>query len=311
MSVKLSRIIFKRIRGKIIPIRKGIQRATKSQNKLADQLNKFKNASKEFREAKRMSPKRTFFDLSKKKIINQRPILKGDFKKIGSGVDFDVFGRKSSKDFVIKMEKIRGGRATKGTGNKAFTRRWPELSDKVAVHKALGDNLPDFGFSTIPSEIIRLRKGRRGILQDHLNPKRFKGASFRFVDEGKRFERNSGVNLDIHSGNVVDNWTLSDTGGALSKSRVTDLDDIGKEVLGIGNNFGTNIKDVYKKADILSDTALIQGQSPKTLRKINALMKKGYGFRRVGKNEFKLSPKKIKLKAGSKLHKKITAKGGK
>jgi hypothetical protein len=38
MAVKMARYVFKKIRGRIIPIRVDLERATKSQNKLVDAL---------------------------------------------------------------------------------------------------------------------------------------------------------------------------------------------------------------------------------------------------------------------------------
>lgn len=292
MAVKLARYVFKRIRGRIVPIRIGLERATKSQNKLADKVNKFKDADSAFREAKKISPMRKFPEMQKQASKLQKLIKKEDFKKIGSGVDFDVFGRKKANDFVIKTEKVLGGKVTKGTANKAFTRKYPELADKLAVNKTLGDNLPDFGFDTVRSEILRLKKGRRGILQEFIPKKRFDGSNHYIRQQDRFFRRDHGLSLDVHAGNVINNGnTLVDTGGALSKSSIKELDDVGKEVLGIDNNFGTNIKDVYNKSTIMSDEALLSGQSKKLLRKVNAMIKKGYRYKKSGPNEYKLVKK--------------------
>lgn len=291
MAVKLARYIFVRVRGRIVPIRKGLQRATKSQNKLADKINKFKDADKEFRELKKIMPKRSFPKQQKMAKLLQDRITKRGLKKVGSGVDFDVFKRKSSNDFVIKMEKVYGGRKTKGTSATKFNKRFKELSDKIAVTKTLSDNLPNYGIPTLETEIIRLKKGRRGILQKFVKEKRSSSDFLR--REGKRIKDDHGLDLDIHRGNVI-NDTLIDTGGNLAKSKITEIDDAAKELLGIDSYYGTNIKDVYKKSTIMSDEAIIQGQSKGALRRINAMIKKGYRFKRSGKNEYDLVPKKLK-----------------
>lgn len=293
MAVKLARYIFKKIRGRIIPIRIGLDRASKSINKLVDKVNKYHDVSKGVREAKRISPKRKpNVDELMKVIKAQTKIRKKGLKKIGSGVDFDVFKRSVADDFVIKTNKLYGFNRTKGTANKEFTKRWPMLKDKYAVHKVVGDNLPDYGIATIPSEVIRLKKGRRGVLQEFLSKKRFKGADHYQRQQDRYFKRDHGLSLDVHAGNVVDNAYLADTGVALIKSRATAIDSTGLEVLGIKNNYGTKLKEVYNKSTVMSDEALLSGQSKKMLRKINAMTKKGYRYKKIGSNEYKLVKKK-------------------
>lgn len=261
MAVKFSKYIFVKIRGKIVPIRKGLERASKSQNKLVDKLVKAEKTKK----------------------------VKG-LEKLGSGVDFTAFKNKNSNDYVIKLLKKWAGKKTKGTSNKYFNKRWPELKDKFAVHKALGDNLPNYGIPTYESEIIRIKKSERGVLQEFVSKKQMGEVkkSFGTQREAERIKRNSGLDIDAHYGNLDKHGRLVDTGGNLMKSRVRDIDDTAKELLGIDTYYGTEVKDLYKKSTVISDEAILSGQSKKALREINRLKKKGYKFKKSGKNEYKL-----------------------
>jgi len=295
MSVKLGRYIFKRIRGRIIPIRVGLERASKSENKLADLLNKHKDADSEFRNLKRIMPKRKFPTEQKLSSKLQSLIKKQGLEKVGSGVDFDVFARRNSRDHVFKMNKIWGGKITKGTSNKSFNKKWPEMEDKLAVHAAVGDNLPDFGVMTERSEIIRLKRDRRALTQRFkkitTNPtKTQRIANSQLHHEANKLGMNHGIDLDPHAYNIYDG-DLVDTGAALSKMSPKHIDAVGKEILGIEGHWNTKVKDIANKASIMSDEALLSGQSKKILRKINAMKKEGFRFKRVGSNEYKLVKK--------------------
>ncbi len=169
MAVKLARYVFRKIRGRIIPIRKGLERATKSQNKLADQY---------------------------------------------------------------------------------------------------------WGIPTIPSEIIRLKRGKRALVQELIPKKKLYWESATRRDTGyfdnirrmaKRIKGDNGIDLDIHGGNVTTRGFLLDTGGNLRNTKLRSLDDAGKEILGVNGGFGTQVKDLAGKSTIMSDTALIEGQSKKSI----------------------------------------------
>lgn len=283
MSVKLARYVFKKIRGRIVPIRKGLERATKSQNKLVDALIKDP-------EGKLSSEKaiKKFKKVGKFKIEG--------VKKLGSGIDFTVFKRPESNDFVIKKLKKVGGKFTKGTSNERLIKKYPELEDKLAVNKALADNLPNFGIPALENEIIRLKKGERGILQRYIpeqknyNPSRDEEFK-RLVREGQKIKIEHNLDIDVHAGNIRQGM-LIDTGGNLKKSKVK-MDDTAKELLGVEGYWNTRVKDLKNKSTVMSDEALLAGQSPKITRKIEALKKKGYRFRKVGKNKYELVRKKI------------------
>jgi hypothetical protein len=214
-----------------------------------------------------------------------------ELKNLGSGIDFTTYTRSNAKDFVIKKRKIWGTRETQGTRNRYISQKHREFDDKYAVHKALGDNLPNYGVPTEPSEIIRLKKGERGILQRYINMEKGKGKGLAHINREANFiNRNYGVDIDAHYGNIADG-RLIDTGGNLKRSHMRRMDDAGRELLGIETWHGTQVKDIAGKSTIMSDEALLSGQSKKMLRKVNAMLKRGYRYKRTGPNEYKLVKK--------------------
>jgi hypothetical protein len=286
MSVKLSRYVFRKIGGKIVPIRKGLEVATKSQSKLAEMIlndpDGKKNAKKvvSFFEKRNKNPKEWLF-------------------KIGEGVDSRAFMRMPAQDFVIKVPK-----GTKGTeASKALMKRYPEVKDKLAVAKAIADNAPNYGIPMTETNIIRLSKSKRGLLQKYITNKRDEPSGW-IIREGEKVFKNEGLNLDIHNGNIIDG-TVIDTGAALNKTRVTKLTDAGKEILGVEGYWNTKVKDLVGKSTVMSEKAVIEGQSPKALRKINQLLKSGYKFKQTGKNQYKLYPHKLPEKTASSIDQRI------
>lgn len=269
MSVKLSRYVFKKVGGSIIPIRKGLELATKNQS-----------------------------ELSRKIVTGSKQFSFPEFNKLGSGIDFTAY---RSNDDVIKVLKKWGRKTTQGTSNKVFTKNWPEFSDKIAVTKALSDNLPNFGIPTQESRIIRLSKKTRGILQDYVPDEKPMSYGDYIKREAGHIKREHGLNLDAHSGNIR-NGVLIDTGANLKKSIFSKVknSDTAKELLGRQTYYGTQVKDIVNKSDVISEMAAVEGQSPSILRKLAALKKKGFRFISKGKNEEYrlLNPVPTKQKAG-------------
>lgn len=263
MSVKLSRYVFRRIGGRIIPIRQGIKQASKQINRVA------------------------------KEVLNT-PVSKktGEpFKKflVGRGVDFNVFGKKSS--IVMKIPRNKTG-----TSSKVFAKHYPETKDKVALSKAVSDNLPNYGIPTVEQEVVRFKGKLKAIVQPKVKTasssierqKALKNYRY-YMDEAKTFKKKYGLQVDAHSGNFDMKGNLIDTGVNLKTSSYRQIknDDIAKEILGLENSWGTTIKD-NMNPKVLTDEALLSGTSSKALRKINALLKKGYKYKQTGKNEYKL-----------------------
>lgn len=251
MSVKLSRYLFKKIGGKIVPMRKGLELATKTQSELAEKI-----------------------------VTKSKDFSFPGFNKLGSGIDFTAY---RSGDDVIKVQKTWGRNTTRGTSNKWFNKQWPETKDKLAVTKALSDNLPNFGIPTEESKIIRLSKGKRGILQRYVDentdyiPHRNEKAWL--AREAEKLLKDHGLNIDAHGGNIRSGRVI-DSGGNLLKSQIKKVrgSDTAKEILGLEGHYNTLIKDHVNKAEVLSQRAAIEGQSPAILRKLNSLKKKGWKF---------------------------------
>lgn len=271
MSVKLSRYVFRRIGGRIIPIRKGIEQASKQINKLA------------------------------KEVLNTPVSLKtGEPSKkylVGRGIDFNIFGKKSS--IVMKIPRNKNG-----TSSKVFKKHYPETSDKVALSKAVSDNLPNYGIPTVEQEVIRFKGKLKAIVQPKVKTaqnaidrqKSLRNYRY-YMNEAKSYKSKHGLNIDAHSGNFDMKGNLIDTGVNLKTSSYTKVkySDTAKEILGIENNWGTTIKD-NMNPKVLTDEALLSGTSSKALKKINALMKKGYKYKQSGKNEYKLVFHKLRNK---------------
>lgn len=257
MSVKLGRVVFRKIGGRIVPIREGIKLANAAVSQLGDEV--LKAASK----------------------------AKGAIKKIGSGVDFNVFKSKTD-DIVMKLPKL-----TKGTSNPAFLKRFPHTSDKLAVSKVLSENLPNYGFPTVETDIVRISKSKRALVQEFIKknsdyiPDR--NANTYLQRESEKLLKEHGLNIDAHAGNLA-KGSLIDTGGNLKKSRVKDVarSSTAKEILGIENHWGSTLKDYFNKSKILTETAALEGQSGSALRRVNALKKKGYRLKSDDGSIFKL-----------------------
>lgn len=270
MSVKLSRYIFRRINGRIIPIRKGIQQAEKIVSELADEVLKAK------RSVRTGEP-------SKKALL-------------GRGVDFNVFALKNNLVNVLKVP-----RNTVGTQNKTLVKHFPELKDKIAVSKAASDNLPNYGIPTVEQKVVRIKGKLKGILQDRVFPyehvsqwdrnsqkKAYNAVEF-YKGQAERLSRETGLHLDAHYGNFSDKGELIDTGLNLKKVNLATLkrNDMAREILGIETNWGTSVKEAGKP-EMLTDQALEYGHSRKALKKLNALLKSG-----KVKLDKKLNPKLI------------------
>lgn len=271
MSVKLSRYIFRKIGGRIIPIRQGIKQASKQINRVANEALSIPKSLKSG-------------DPAKKHIV-------------GRGVDFNVFGKKSSIVLKIPRDKV-------GTSSKVFKRHYPETSDKVALSKAVSDNLPNYGIPTVEQEVIRFKGKIKAIVQPKVKTattpmdrqKALRNYRY-YMDEAKTFKKKYGLNIDAHSGNFDMRGNLIDTGVNLKTSSYKQVknNDTAKEILGLENAWGTSIKEAGK-TKVLTDVALQEGVSKKALRKINALIKKGYKYKRTGSNEYKLVFHKIRNK---------------
>lgn len=258
MSVKVGRYVFVRIRGRIVPIRKGIEVASKAVTELADEA---------------------------------KNLLSMKVKKIGAGVDFKVFAKTENPDFVLKFPKN-----TKGTSNKAFLKAYPETKDKLAVARTLGENLPNYGIPTIESKILRIGKGKdnRVLVQEFQKvdtPSQYLNKNSQHLRrESEKLLKEHGLNIDVHAGNVTDKGYIVDTGGNLLKSKVRLVKNsrTAEEILGIDNYYGANLKDFYNKSEQITETVAVESKSSAVLRKLNSLKKKGFRLKSDDGENFKL-----------------------
>lgn len=271
MSVKLSRYIFRKIGGRIIPIREGIKQASKQINRVANEAIRTPVSLKTGEPAKKLL--------------------------VGRGIDFNVFGKKSS--IVLKIPRNKSG-----TFSKVFAKHYPETKDKVAISKAVSDNLPNYGIPTIKQEVIRFKGKIKAIVQPKVKTsitpmdrqKALRNYRY-YMDEAKTFKKKYGLNIDAHSGNFDMKGNLIDTGVNLKTSSYKQVkyNDTAKEILGLDNPWGTSLKDAGK-TNVLTDIALQEGVSKKALRRINDLIKKGYKYKKSGPNEYKLVFHKLRNK---------------
>ena len=190
----------------------------------------------------------------------------------------------------MKLPKL-----TKGTSNPAFLKRFPHTSDKLAVSKVLSENLPNYGFPTVETDIVRISKSKRALVQPFEetikspNINHIKNTDYIRREAGDLL-RNHGLDIDAHTGNLTKGGALLDSGGNLKKSRVKDVarSSTAKEILGIENHWGSTLKDYFNKSKILTETAALEGQSGSALRRVNALKKKGYRLKSDDGSIFKL-----------------------
>ena len=261
MSKKLAGYVFRRIRGRIVPIRKGLEVASKEISQVADVITKL---------PAKATPKM---------------FAKSGVKKLGAGADFKVFAKATDPTEVIKIPK-----GTKGTANKAFIKAYPHTADKLAVAKALGDNLPNYGIPTIESKIVRLKNNLRGLVQSFQKKPNYITNTNRLNRDAQKLKFDEGLDIDAHHFNQNDNGYLVDTGGALSKSSIKKVKESGaaKELLGIETYYGTELKDHFNKSEMITESVATESASAAVLRKLNAFKKKGFRLKSDDGENFKL-----------------------
>lgn len=257
MSVKLSGYIWRRIGGKIIPIRRGLTVASDSVNKLVN-----------------------------KALSTPVSIKTGDPAKkalLGRGVDFNVF---SLDNMVLKLQRLRAG-----TSSKSILKKYPETANKVALSKAVADNLPNYGIPTLETEVIRVHRKKLGLLQpkvdlDHSFSARNANWLTKSVND---LEESSGLRLDLHANNRSANSEMIDTGLNLKKTGLKRIErsDMAKEIIGIDTNFGTSIKD-NMNPKVISEAAALGGYSRSALKRLNKALKSGYKLQETTPNNFEL-----------------------
>jgi hypothetical protein len=284
MSAKLARYAFRRIRGRIVPIRIGLEVAAPAVNKAAEgvvQAGKYRHK------------------------------IQG-LKKLGRGVDFNVFKIPAS-DLVMKLPGSNPSRVIK---SKKLLEAIPNLDDKVARSQAIGENLSNFGIPTVETFSVRISKKLKALVQPFVKTawgesKAYPGLMsskgiFNARREVDQLGVKTGLGLDGHYGNLNTRGQLIDTalgklpsyksiterravrepfkgGGLLGHSDPS----MAKEILD-GGWIGRAPKD-FKKADFITERAAVEGSSAKIMRAVRALKKKGYRLRLDENNAFKLT----------------------
>lgn len=267
MSVKLSGYVFRRIHGRIIPIRKGVQLASDAVNALAKEV--------------------LSTPVSKKTLEPAKKFL------VGRGVDFNVFGKAHHIVMKVPRNKV-------GTSSKAFLKAFPETKDKVALSKAVSDNLPNYGIPTAHTEVVRVKGKITGLVQDKLvhNPDYLphRNDAKWLAREAEKINWDTGLSIDTHSGNIRKGM-LIDTGLNLKKSKVRFVKNsqMAQDILGTkdASYYSTKIADV--RPETITSSAAEYGTSSKALKQMNKLLKEGKMFARVGDNEYKFAYRKPKL----------------
>lgn len=258
MSVKLGRYIFRRIGGRIVPIRSNLM------EKLLDQL-----SDKKLTSAFHKTKMPAIFGKLKKK------------EKIGSGVTFNVIGPFSSPResmFVLKIPK-----ESKSQWNvaKAIKKDFPGIENPSIRHVVLGENLPNFGVPTVPSKLVRMKRKNFAVLQEYSGRSLYD--DFARVPADARRERlimeknikyasEAGLKLDTHYQNLTSGGYLRDTALAKPPNLKNMRSPVARELF-------EGIERISKRPDYISRNAL--EESPKAVRKINALLKKGFRFKKT------------------------------
>jgi len=289
MSVKLSRYVFRMIKGRIIPIRKDVIKRgiSKQGNRILDKISKLdflNNSSRYFH-----SKKRTLKELAQAKIK-----LRKEAKFIGTGVDFKVYGgfRMGRTNYVLKLPKNNPTRRIK---SKEMLRRYPDINDKVARSKALADELPNWNVPTVHTETVRINRKNTAILQEKVESveeamkKRKtaigdpKGTWQHTQREAKYLKNETGLSIDAHLGNMTKEGYLFDTalGYPLPST---------KNVKGYGHDLLDEIKSHSGVTDYVSESAMLAAPSKKAMKKLNEQIKKGYKLKKKsrGSRNYKL-----------------------
>ncbi len=272
MSVKLSGYVFRRIHGRIIPIRKGVQLASEAVNKLAREV--------------------LSTPVSKKTLEPSKKFL------VGRGSDFNVFGK--AHDIVMKLQRNKAG-----TSNKNFLKAFPETKDKIAMAKAVSENLPDWRIPTVHTDVVRLKGKVTALVQNKVIPAEinYKFGS-RKLDPHEVMQReikslgsNTGIDFDAHEKNLTKAGDLIDTGLNLRNSKIGQVkrSQNALDILGVkgSNAYSTRISEV--RPETITSSAAEYGTSQKALKQMNKLLKEGKMFARVGDNEYKFAYRKPKL----------------
>lgn len=264
MSVKLGRYVFRRIGGRIVPIR------LKVMDKLLD-LEADKHIIKAYHNTK------TGFS----KLFKGVP----KHERLGRGITFDVKGPFSSAQegqFVLKFARPKKDQFYAA---KSLKKQFPGIENPAVRHVALGNSLPNYGLSTIESKLVRISgKDKFAVLQgfheksladlrgpDTINALREHNIAKR---NAEFITKETGLNFDVHLGNLTKHGALRDTALAgppkiwnMRKKTSQELfEHIGREV---------------KRPDYISRVALFETESKKAVKKINALMKQGYRFKKT------------------------------
>jgi hypothetical protein len=271
MSVKLSGYVFRRIHGRIIPIRKGIELASEAVNKLAREV--------------------LSTPVSKKTLEPAKKFL------VGRGSDFNVFGK--NYDIVMKLPRNKVG-----TSNKNFLKAFPETKDKVALTKAIQENLPNWNIPTVHTDVVRLKGKTTALIQEKVIPAE-PNLTFgsRKLDPHEIMQREisllsskTGIDFDAHVNNLTKNGDLIDTGLNLRKSKIGQVkrSQNAIDILGVkgSNAFSTRISEV--RPETITHSAAEYGKSNKALKMLNNELKKGKVLARVADNQYKLAYRKPK-----------------
>ena len=304
MAVKLSRYVFRMIKGRVIAIRKDVmkRKVSKSANRAINKAQKYEKYAKK---AKNAWPKMTGKGKRKfKKLLamsGAKSKLKKEAKFIGSGVDFNVYGgfKMQRSNYVLKLPKYNVSREIKGP----ILKRHPHLNDKVARSKALADELPNWNIPTIHTQTVRINKKQTALIQEKVTPVadlKTNGmppvpGTFRWPwdyaqREAAHLKKETGLVVDAHVGNITKNGYLFDTGLGYPLPNSANVKKYGHSILDeVGSHAGVT--------ELVSESAMSAGVSKKAMKKLNAMIKKGYKLKKKsrGSKEYKLVKPKRKM----------------
>jgi hypothetical protein len=279
MAKKLAGYVFRRIRGRIVPIRKSLGLVDETINRAVAGIRRTPSG-KDF---KAVGP---------------------DVEKIGRGVDFTAF----KFDNSAKVLKVPRSNPTRQITDKYMLKAVPNINDKVARAQALAHNLPNYGVETLGGFSVRLSRKLKALVQpfediatnSQKNPngltvsEAYKNIA-RTKREADRLSFQSGLHLDAHSGNITHRGLLVDTALGKLPTRqtltqrvpqvnmmkqpvgVTSDPDMARELL-TGGNVGLGPAD-FKKADFMTAQAALEGSSGKINRLMKKLRKEGFRFK--------------------------------
>lgn len=262
MSVKLARYVFRRIRGRIVPVRRSIDVASPEVSKLVDSIK----------------------GIGTKNPIGPRA------KFLGKGVDFKVY---SAGDEVVKLPLKKGYREKL---SQYVGKKYPFLKNPVERAASGARVLPDYGIQTVEAKRLRISKKQTAILQERIPTDRNDWVQ----REAMALSKSSGLDLDPNMTNLT-KAGLRDAALGKMPTKAVITSGVTKNKWGISSAGRTNpesanwilesmqLDSSRSVTDVITEGLAVESASRKALRALGKAKKSGARLKIVkgSSNEFR------------------------